>query len=279
MFDLEMHIQQWRSRLLQTDGVSAAEVDELESHLRDSTEELSVSPLTSEESFWLAARRVGSPESIALEFSKVNGARTWTRRAQWMLVGYLMLSVILGFLASMGQAVTMLAVYLQLPLWISFSLSSLSVTLSVVLLILWAWSITEGKTKRMQSLATQFAGIARAGNYLPIFLSIFGLLGLKYGLNFIMTIGAARIMVPQQFGMASIVSSSTGWLGNVLLFGTIIMLLCWLVGTDNRGESGRWNSRKVATTALVLSMIMIGGYGLMSFGVGAIYGRTWVAPY
>ena len=88
MFDLDQQVQGWRSQLLHSESVSSSEVDELESHLRDSVDKLGRGELSTEEAFWVACRRVGSAETLALEFTKINGARTLSRRAQWMLAGY-----------------------------------------------------------------------------------------------------------------------------------------------------------------------------------------------
>ena len=277
MFDLESHLKHWRAELLTTENITAAEVDELESHLRDSIDELKDSPsLTADESFWLATRRVGSPESIALEFAKVNGARTWTRRAQWMLAGYLFLSLTISVVMSLSHVLTLAAFYLKFPLWAAFSLSSVGVTLTVALLIWWTWSLTKGKSEGMQRFASQFANVARSGRIAPMFFAVFGLLGLKYGFQMVSTISASRFMDPQQFGMASLVGASTGWMNSILLLGTIITLLCWLVRTDTQSGAG-WNSRKVLFATALIAILTVCAYGLMSFGVGPLYGGQWAS--
>ena len=60
MFDLDQHIKEWRHQLLQRESVALTEVDELEGHLRDTVEELSLT-VQPDEAFLLATRRVGSP--------------------------------------------------------------------------------------------------------------------------------------------------------------------------------------------------------------------------
>jgi hypothetical protein len=81
--------------LLASGTLRAADVDELEDHLRQEIERLSVlarpgdSALSSEEVFVLATRRLGRTEALAKEFAKSDPGAVWRRRWIWMLAGYL----------------------------------------------------------------------------------------------------------------------------------------------------------------------------------------------
>ncbi len=69
-FDLNQNIRQWRDALAQSATMRAEELDELEHHLRDSMTQLRERPLTEEESFLIAARRLGGGEILTREFAK-----------------------------------------------------------------------------------------------------------------------------------------------------------------------------------------------------------------
>jgi hypothetical protein len=70
-FDLNQAIRQWREKLTTSPQFQAEEITELESHLRDSVITLQANGLSSEESFLIATRRVGTVEQIEPEFRKV----------------------------------------------------------------------------------------------------------------------------------------------------------------------------------------------------------------
>jgi hypothetical protein len=85
-FDLATAIESWRQELaVQTDLTPDAR-RELETHLRDTVAELQRRSLNSEESFWLARRRVGQPKQLGEEFVKANPAKVWRERAFWAVV-------------------------------------------------------------------------------------------------------------------------------------------------------------------------------------------------
>jgi hypothetical protein len=71
-FDLNIALQHWLERLGQSPQVKAEDLKELESHVRDSVVQLEGKGLSSEESFLVATRRVGSAEKLEPEFAKVN---------------------------------------------------------------------------------------------------------------------------------------------------------------------------------------------------------------
>ena len=71
-FDLNIALRQWLDRFGQSPQVKVENLNELESHLRDSVIQLQCKGLSSEESFLVATHRVGSPEKLEPEFAKVN---------------------------------------------------------------------------------------------------------------------------------------------------------------------------------------------------------------
>lgn len=85
-FDLNAAIANWQQELAAQPDLPAVVRCELETHLRDTVTELQGRGLNSEESFWLACRRVGSPRQLNEEFAKSDPARIWRDRVFWMML-------------------------------------------------------------------------------------------------------------------------------------------------------------------------------------------------
>lgn len=86
-FDLNHAIQSWRQYLSRSPSYRAENLEELESHLRDSVTTLERRGLSDEEAFLIATRRVGPSRALEPEFAKVNGKEVWLGRLLWMLLG------------------------------------------------------------------------------------------------------------------------------------------------------------------------------------------------
>lgn len=92
-FDRDAAVRDWRTSILSRGGLTVSEVDELQDHL-EHIEMVLLEDLRPEEAFWLAAHRVGTPDALTREFSKVRPNMSWAVRAQWALlglVGYMLL--------------------------------------------------------------------------------------------------------------------------------------------------------------------------------------------
>lgn len=105
MFDLNHAIADWREGML---ALQREDVDELESHLRDSTKSLEALGLSAFEAFWLAKQRLGSNDKLETEFRKVNRERVWLQRALWMVVGTLLTTALSSF-ASLAVTIITIA--------------------------------------------------------------------------------------------------------------------------------------------------------------------------
>jgi hypothetical protein len=78
MFDLESEIRAWKSHLYGFRAIHPGDVLELESHLRDSIDELMhTSKVSEEEAFLLAVRRLGDSSVIGEEFAKISTEDVW----------------------------------------------------------------------------------------------------------------------------------------------------------------------------------------------------------
>jgi len=79
-FDLSDAIQKWRRNLAQSDAFDSNDLDELEAHLRDAIPALQAAGLSSEESFLIASRRIGTRHALESEFGKINARQAWLNR-------------------------------------------------------------------------------------------------------------------------------------------------------------------------------------------------------
>jgi hypothetical protein len=93
-FDLNLAIRRWREDLAHSSAFRNENLNELESHLRDSVDRLRTRELSDEEVFLIATRRVGNTQRLEQEFGKVNSAGVWFDRFLWVLVAVQIWSLI-----------------------------------------------------------------------------------------------------------------------------------------------------------------------------------------
>ncbi len=143
-FDLNNAIRDWRKNLAQSPSFHSENLDELESHLRDSTSALSGRGLSAEEAFIIATKRIGQPCVLQSEFTKVNATSVWLDRALWMLAGMLFYLVgwsITGFTAAalryFGSMVT------QNGIWLGW-LSGVGSIAMLGLVVFGFWKLAKG---------------------------------------------------------------------------------------------------------------------------------------
>ncbi len=104
MFDLNEQIIKWRSNLAQSQTLDSSDIDELESHLREEIEHLTGLKLSDEEAFWVANHRLGSTDSLAGEYAKINRSSIFRRSLSLMITGILayLLATYFAIAASKG---------------------------------------------------------------------------------------------------------------------------------------------------------------------------------
>src|SRR5205085_7439359 len=92
-FDLNRAIKDWRMRAANSPAFRNENVDELESHLRDSVSRLRAAGLSEEEAWTAAKRNLGECEELEHEFAKINKPiRAW-RAATSMMIGLIIATV------------------------------------------------------------------------------------------------------------------------------------------------------------------------------------------
>ncbi len=106
-FDLNAAIRAWRESLGHSPRLQPGNLDELESHLRDSVDVLRRKGLAEDEAFLVATRRLGNASVLSTEFAKVNRRDLWLERVFWMLAGVLLLRAV----GSVSNTLTELALW------------------------------------------------------------------------------------------------------------------------------------------------------------------------
>lgn len=101
-FDLNRSIRQWRESLDQSPAFRRENLDELETHLRDSIANLEQRGLAADEALIIATKRVGTSTALGVEFGKLNPHGIWLNRALWMLVG----TQVFGFIHTLVDVIT-----------------------------------------------------------------------------------------------------------------------------------------------------------------------------
>lgn len=91
MFCVEEAIKSWKLELAERQTMTASDIEELEAHLRDEMDSLSVAGLSEEESFFIASRRIGSPDGLSREYAKINTEVIWRNRFFWMIMGIVLM--------------------------------------------------------------------------------------------------------------------------------------------------------------------------------------------
>ena len=77
--ELESQIDQWRGYVQRHRSISAADVDEMEGHLRDRISDLTDAGLSDDEAFLIAVKRIGNVDEISREFAREHSDRLWNQ--------------------------------------------------------------------------------------------------------------------------------------------------------------------------------------------------------
>nr|WP_207307791.1 permease prefix domain 1-containing protein [Arthrobacter sp. S39] len=75
--DLEAQIEQWRGYVQRRQAISAADIDELEDHLRGQIADRQATGLDDEEAFLVAIKRLGNLDAVSREFAREHSDRLW----------------------------------------------------------------------------------------------------------------------------------------------------------------------------------------------------------
>jgi hypothetical protein len=112
-FNLKEARATWLSGLESRQAFSATQLEELDSHLEESLEDLEQRGLTPREAFMVAVHRLGCPAGLASEYQKLGSNPVWAFRGRWMVLGILCYLTALAITRTSTEIVGLLA--LQVP--------------------------------------------------------------------------------------------------------------------------------------------------------------------
>lgn len=75
--ELEAQIDRWRGYVQRSQAISAADVDELEDHLREQIADRQATGLDDDEAFLVAIKRLGNLDAVSREFAREHSERLW----------------------------------------------------------------------------------------------------------------------------------------------------------------------------------------------------------
>lgn len=87
-FDLNIALANWREQLRQSPHFRAENLDELESHLRDSLTVLQSKGLTADEAFMIGTLRIGTSGALESQFAAENGGTGWRHNLRQFIRRY-----------------------------------------------------------------------------------------------------------------------------------------------------------------------------------------------
>ena len=109
--NLEAQIDRWRGYVQRHQAIGAADVEELEDHLREQIEDLLDTGLDHDEAFLVAIKRLGNLDAVSREFAREHSDRLWKQLvlvpddADTRTPARRELAVVLGFAVAAGLAV------------------------------------------------------------------------------------------------------------------------------------------------------------------------------
>jgi len=109
MFDLNEQINKWRSNLAQSQTLGSSDIDELECHLREETENLTALKLSDEEAFLVATYRLGDTARLSDEYAKINRGKSFRQNVSWMITGILTYQLATHFATAVSKNCVLLA--------------------------------------------------------------------------------------------------------------------------------------------------------------------------
>lgn len=153
-FDLNQTIENWRKNLGQSPALQRENLDELETHLRDSIARLQTCGLSESESFQIATQRLGATEQLNTEFSKANPVTIWRHRAVWMLTGMLFWTVgqdLIRIVQSMGVYT---GSWITANGWALGWLGGILNLLAFACVFICFWRLANGRVSSLNGMAT-----------------------------------------------------------------------------------------------------------------------------
>lgn len=202
MFELNAAICSWR--LSFGDSMREEDVDELEEHLRAELEVLRAKDLSEEEAFLVSRRRIGSNGELESEFAKVHVEAVWIGRVQWMVLGFLGINALVSAVGLIAQLTGLGANVFGLGSTATVGAQALAQFAGLAVLLWIFYRVVRHRLSEGRPLVQLSLLLALA---VPLLL-----LG-----GMVTTLGAGRVMAPEDMGYAMMYSKIVGMALAILL--------------------------------------------------------------
>lgn len=230
MFNLNEEVIKWRNALAQSEAFGGADIDELESHLREEIERLAAAGLSEQEAFLVAGRRLGDTRSLESEFAKVNGGLMLRSRLFWMAAGvlaYLLARCLAGASGNAGALIAGLGglgPYGAGVLGVAAGLLGFG----VALLLIYSVCKRNSKVLSFNRLTSDFRGKVVLLTSLLVSVAVLG------AAQVLFSVLIARMMSPDEVGRMALISAYLRWALPILLPVALMALMIKLRASDGR---------------------------------------------
>ncbi|MBN2590495.1 MAG: hypothetical protein JXA96_11590 [Sedimentisphaerales bacterium] len=219
MFDLNEQIKKWRGNLNTSQSLESKDIDELESHLREEIEELTLSDLSEQEAFLVATHRLGQVDFLSEEFAKVNAGVIWRKRFFWSGIVVLLWIIMNYIVNSLSQLFMAIATLIGARGYTLNIIDNFSKVILFVLAILVLFSIAKQKNlnNSFRRLMNNF------WSKVILFFAVFIIVIVTYALGKISSVINARLLGAEEFGQVAMLNSFASLVWRVLM--PIILLV------------------------------------------------------
>ena len=197
MSDVENQIEQWREALQTSDAFGSADLDELESHLREEMERLTPLGLSGTEAFLVARHRLGTAEALEAEYAKVNADRRALLHLSWMAAGVLVYILVAHLAVAISEVGVLAALLLHVgPAAFAWIGVAIKVAAMAVLLLLAGTCARRCSWSRWTGRLWTLSWPSRVG----LLGGLVVLECLTIGFEFLFRAVTARCVGPQEYG-------------------------------------------------------------------------------
>jgi hypothetical protein len=230
MFNLNEEVIKWRNALAQSEAFGGADIDELESHLREEIERLAAAGLSEQEAFLVAGHRLGDTRSLESEFAKVNAGHILRTRLFWMAAGVLAYLLARCLAGASGNAGALIAGLGGLGPYGAGVLAVAAGLLGfgVALVLIYSVCKRNSKVLSFNRLTSDFRGKVVLLTSLLVSVAVLG------AAQVLFSVLIARMMSPDDAGRMALISAYLRWALPILLPVALMALMIKLRASDSR---------------------------------------------
>jgi len=198
MSEFDKYLQEWHKTLVEEEALTTEDIDELEDHLRVDFLHMKEMGLDDQDAFYLAARHLGKTDTICNEYRKVNGTSLWTRRVQWMIIGYLVFYLLNVITTVISQTAATTATVFTSG-WISFIVYGIAQIILLFGVVYIIYGLLSGKEPFLNTLANS-VNFAHSKSNVFLLAGFLGAILLSTGSRIIGSFVRGRMLNPYQYG-------------------------------------------------------------------------------